>query len=145
MANYISATRTNYFRVTDEGRYTEIFANLYGYEDDVEDFTRTLEDGSVQHGFGAFGEIGYAKDESYEPLSAGDEICDFLEDLAEILPEGEVCVVENAGWEKLRYVVGQAWIASKHAGPVYIDLRAAIADAVRKMLDDPACQLDDTY
>ena len=38
MANYTAASRTNYFRVTDEDKYSELFSNLTS-EDIINDFT----------------------------------------------------------------------------------------------------------
>ena len=57
MANYMATARTNYFRVTDENRYSELFDKLY-CEDSIEDFTEN-KDGIIYHGFGAYGSIDY--------------------------------------------------------------------------------------
>ena len=101
MANYMAVTRTNYFRVTDEERYKELFEMLTS-EDDIEDFTEER-DGVVLHGFGCYGDVEYYNKETDEY-----EFDSWLEKVQEILPDDEAFIMESIGYEKLRYVVG--WV-----------------------------------
>lgn len=66
MANYYANARTNYFRVTDEEKYQELFSELTG-EDNIEDFSKE-EDGVLWHGFGAYSPIEYMHLETYAEL-----------------------------------------------------------------------------
>lgn len=104
MANYIGVSRTNYFRVTDEARYAELFADLSA-EDVVQDFTYT-KDGVTYHGFGAFASIDYVseRDEDGEAEEWDFEV--FLAELQKILPDDEAFMYFESGYEKLRYVSG---------------------------------------
>lgn len=98
MANYMSTSRTNYFRVTDEKRYEELFNNLCA-EDNIHDFTEE-KDGVLYHGFGTYGSVEYIdEDEEYN-------FDTFLKELQKILPEDEAFMYFESGYEKLRYVTG---------------------------------------
>lgn len=55
MANYECAYRTNYFRVTDEEKYKNLFSRLSG--DDIESFDDA--EHPEYHGFGGFGYLEY--------------------------------------------------------------------------------------
>lgn len=99
MANYMGTCRTNYFRVTDEEKYQELFSNLVA-EDNIHDFTR-VKDRVLYHGFGSYDSITYYDEESDE--------CDFdffLDELQKILPDDEAFIFMESGYEKLRYVTG---------------------------------------
>lgn len=107
MANYMSTSRTNYFRVTDEKRYEELFNNLCA-EDTIHDFTE-VKDGVLYHGFGTYGSVSYDgenEDEEYD-FDA------FLLKLQEILPEDEAFIYFESGYEKLRYVTGLSIVVTK--------------------------------
>ncbi len=97
MANYECCVRTNYFRVTDEERYNELFSNLLGM--DLEDFTKE-EEGIVYHGFGAYDSISYECDNDDYDFDV------FLTELQKILPEDECFIYFESGHEKMRYVTG---------------------------------------
>ena len=103
MANYIATARTNYFRVTDEERYAELFAGLLS-EDQIYDFTKTDSDGVTRHCFGSYDAIDWyaEEDEDHEDPDFGR----FLIELQRILPEDEAFMYFEAGHEKLRYVTG---------------------------------------
>ena len=111
MANYNTKTRTNYFTVTDEDRYTELFGMLHS-EDYIEDFTET-KDEKILHGFGSYGDIdcypyGYEED--------GDNESDydyFLKEIQKILPENEVFAITTIGNEKLCCVDAFVCMVSK--------------------------------
>lgn len=112
MANYYGVSRTNYFRVTDEQKYQELFSRLCG-EDKIDDFTKTLEDGTLCHGFGSYCSIDYMKPiqvEAEDPEDSYEDYeCDFdafCHELQKILPEDEAFIYLESGYEKLRYVVG---------------------------------------
>ena len=101
MANYMATARTNYFRVTDENRYSELFDKLY-CEDSIEDFTEN-KDGIIYHGFGAYGTIDYLVGDEDDCEYDWDE---FITELKKILPDDEAFIYMESGYEKLRYVTG---------------------------------------
>ena len=102
MANYMAVTRTNYFRVTDEDRYKELFEMLIS-EDDIQDFTKRTEDGVILHGFGCYGDV-----ECYDEENDEYYFDEWLSKLQEIIPDDEAFILESSGYEKLRYVTG--WV-----------------------------------
>ena len=108
MANYYGFSRTNYFRVTDEEKYKELF-NLLTAEDGIEDFTFE-KDKVIYHGFGSYSSI-YTKNSDEDEY--GDEPVDnFICQLQEILPNDECFIYQEIGYEKLRYLTGFALIAT---------------------------------
>ena len=102
MANYMAVTRTNYFRVTDEDRYKELFEMLTS-EDDIQDFTKRTDDGVILHGFGCYGDV-----ECYDEENDEYYFDEWLSKLQEIIPDDEAFILESSGYEKLRYVTG--WV-----------------------------------
>lgn len=109
MANYMATARTNYFRVTDEVRYQELFNGLC-CEDTIYDLTEK-QNGVKYHGFGAYSPIDYlvVDEEDWE--------CDFDEfitELQKILPDDEAFIYMEAGNEKLRYVTGFVMVVTKN-------------------------------
>jgi hypothetical protein len=111
MANYMGTSRTNYFRVTDEDKYQELFKNLRSTEDDIHDFT-TDNNGVIYHGFGSYSSIDYvvSVDDEYD-----DEEYDFdafLHELQKILPDDEAFMYFESGYEKLRYVGGYVLVCT---------------------------------
>ena len=126
MADFIGRTRTNYFRVTDEERYSEIFGKLSG---DVQDFTEEAE-GDLLHGFGSWGPIDYF-----------DEDCDdggldgFLSALQPILPEDEAFICFLVGGEKLRYLEGLAIVCTRDEVS-YLDLDSWARRKAKKLLGE---------
>ncbi len=100
MADLLGMARTNYFRVTNEERYQELFKHLVA-NGEVEDFTKE-QDGVIYHGFGAYASIDYQVKEDELDFNY------FLEELQKILPEDEAFVYQESGHEKLRYGDGCA-------------------------------------
>lgn len=108
MANWYGASRTNYFEVTDEQRYQELFNRLKGTESEIEDFTEIVQ-GKTLHGFGSYGDIYYqiqGDNDSYEVGMVG-----FAQWISEILTPKSVFVYTCVGNEKLRYLTGSCIMA----------------------------------
>ena len=136
MANYYCASRTNYFRVTDEKRYKELMSHLCA--EDLHDFTETR-DGVTYHGFGSYGSIYYSADDDNEnefPCDQENDMDYFFDELAKILPENEAFILLEGGHEKLRYVSGWALVVTRK-GHRYISLENAAMAAARELLNDP--------
>jgi hypothetical protein len=99
MANAICAARSNYFKVKDEAAFLA-WADSRGL------YRSTGGDGMWM--------IGGAADDGAWPTSTWDEEADeeqhvdIQAELCEHLADGEICVLIEAGFEKLRYVFGFA-------------------------------------
>ena len=130
MANYVGTVRTNYFRVTDEKKYAELFSRLCS-EDNIYDFSRREEDGTIMHGFGCNNWISMMSDE--------DEMCSlnpFFFAMQDILPEDDAFAIIEIGQEKLQYVDGFATVVTKH-GIRHMNALNWITQTAREMLQDP--------
>lgn len=136
MANYYSCTRTNYFRVTDEEKYSELFSHLVGNDDYIEDFTKT-KDGIILHGFGCQGVIqAIPMDEDPEVAEEWDDDFDgFLKELQKILPDNEAFIFTEVGHEKLCYLVGYSLIVTRNEIKS-IDINDDAVELACKMLND---------
>lgn len=108
MEEYFGTARTNYFRVTNEERYQELFKHL-APEDEVRDFTKE-QDGVIYHGFGTYRVIDYKLD--LEDEESEYDFDYFLQELQKILPEDEAFVYQELGHERLRFVDGCAFVVT---------------------------------
>lgn len=115
MANYYASARTNYFRVKDEAKFREAVAKL-GPNIDI----WQQNDDPAMFGLG-FDETGVpcsmqtANEDDWEDL-------DFAAFLAEHLQDDQVAVVIEAGAEKMRYIIGQAFAVNAEGEVVFVDL-----------------------
>lgn len=128
MANYTGAARSNYFEVRDEECFLAWVATLPGVvaetkrnKDGEERFALLCADGDCG-GWPSF----RSRDDGLD-----DEEIDLPAELSGYLADGSVAVLEEAGSEKLRYVVGYA-IAVNHEGEV---LSVDIQDIYRLVED----------
>ena len=136
MAHYYGVARTNYFKVTDEKKYEELFNGLSS-ETGVEGSSCTI-DGELKYGFGSFSSIDYCADA--EECLYDFEI--FLTELQKILPDGEAFIYQEVGYEKLRYVTGFAYIVTNKTIE-YISLEgSAMAKAKELLGENWTTQLD---
>lgn len=135
MATYEATMRTNYFRVTDEEKYNDLYAGLVG-DAYIEDFTKT-ENGIIYHGFGTYGSIDWITPETREDDDPEYDFDMFINKLREILPDDECFVYIEAGNEKLRYITGLAIVATKNEVRSF-DLDGYIDQTVKDMLGPDA-------
>lgn len=138
MANYVSVTLTNYFRVTDENEYKRLFSRLVADDSSVDDFTMKDENGTVFHGFGAYGSIDYCvplansdEDEYDDPEHDFDV---FIRGLKAILPEDDAFVMMEVGHEKLRSLNGWAIVVTKNNPTKCISLHDDVVTVARDVL-----------
>lgn len=142
MANYGAISRTNYFKVTDEARYKELFSKLVGDEDEVHDFTK-IQNGTNVHGFGSYSSIDYldTDDEEEDPSYNFDY---FLDELQKILPDDEVFIYTESGHEKLRYITGYSIVVTSKEIKC-VDLQSEAISAARKLLNNPKFDTQMSY
>ena len=150
MSNYYAHSRTNYFRVTDEEKFAELFANLVADEDEVSDFTKA-ENGVTFHAFGSYGSIDYRVPAISDESDGCDEDYDydydfdgFLSELQKILPDDEAFIYMESGYEKLRYITGIAIVVTKNKIET-VDIRSGAVALARKMLNNDSFQTQMEY
>lgn len=121
MSNYYSMSRTNYFHVTDEDKYNEIFSRLgIGSCDSAEllDFTELDENGKKYHAFAGYGDVVYTDgkntDEPLDPDNKDVLFEDFVKDIQQIMLDDEAIIITTIGYEKLKYLTGFAQIITKN-------------------------------
>lgn len=117
--NYEGISRSNYFRVTDEKKYAELFEKFDGA---VRDFTKEV-DGETLHGFGCEDSICYGE--------SGD-IDEFFAELQPILPDGEGVTYIHVGHEGLRYASACAAVVT-NKDIRWSDVGSWIANAAKEM------------
>lgn len=100
MSNYMAVGRTNYFRVTDDSRYDELFENISA-NDGKWDYSRKNANGIIYHCFAVEGGLDWREPDEYDS-----NLDYFIDELQKILPEDEAIIYTEAGHEKHRYVVG---------------------------------------
>ena len=117
MANYISYLRSSYFLVKDRKAF-DAFCDEYAlrvWEGDE------AYDGHKLVAF--YEEDGAGLPCSIENPETGEyEDVDFLAELAKHLCEGWVCVVQEIGYEKMRYLVGISWAVAWDGSVKHITL-----------------------
>ena len=127
MSNFNGTARSNYFRVKNAEAFVEAMLALPG----VGVWTKTGEDGVVRHAVssedcdtGTWPTTGY-NDETDEEIEY-----DMPTEIAPHLMDGEVCVLMEAGAEKLRYISGWAVAFDNTDRPcVYVSLGDIYAKA----------------
>jgi hypothetical protein len=110
MAIYVGFARSNYFRVHDE-------ATFLGWVEALPGVVARREDGSPER-FALLvedGDDGGWPSWRYDERQDAEEEFDLPAELAGHLADGEVAVLQEAGAEKLRYLVGYA-VAVNHRG-----------------------------
>ena len=139
MADYYATVRTNYFRVTDEKAYQELFDKLFAFEEEVIDLSRTDEDGIVEHAFGGYSTIAFKPDgEKGDNYAIGA----FVEQAKELLADGQAICVFEIGYENLRYLVGESVVGVKGKPVFYTNIHDHAQKAARCLLGDPSWTLD---
>lgn len=105
MANYYAYARSNYFRVKDLPDF-DAFCRKW-------DLAKTEREERV--GFLVNSEHGLNTGYYYDPETGEDVEANFEQELSSHLLDGEVAIVIQIGWEKLRYLTAWAW-AVNHEG-----------------------------
>lgn len=104
MANVISTTKTNAFKVTDEDRYQILYNSLLS-ESEIYDLSEII-NGEMFHQFGAYDSIGFINPEDDDKYPDTTDIDLFFDELQKILHKDTPFVYMDVGNEKLRDVYG---------------------------------------
>lgn len=131
MANYYGSARSNYFQVKDKEAFVAHCERLsLGVWDDQKDDQK---DGRV----GVYGEDEGGWPSSYWDEEANDDVeFDVVEEIQKHLADGEVCILMEAGAEKLRYVAGTA-VAFNNKGDLKEINLGQIYDLAKELTDRP--------
>ena len=136
MANYESATRTNYFRVKDPAAFREFMSRVYG-SDEVQLWEEKDLNDTVQFGFGVYGGIsGFCPSEDEEDDDSDYDYDAFLDELQRHIADDDAVIIMEGGNEKLRYVVGSATIVTSKTIE-YLGIKELAEKQVRKLLNNP--------
>jgi len=139
MADYLSKFLSNYFSVTDTGKFETLIQSCQA-ESVIETFQHTEPDGSIKYGFGSTGTIHGIPPEGEE---CG-ELYAFYGELQKLIPPDDAVIVIEIGNEKLNYftacctVITQAEIKSG-------DLDTLALELARKMLNNPEFETQIDY
>jgi hypothetical protein len=100
MADYQCMSRSNYFKVKDIEKFNDWVSSLPGdwYSHGSE----------TKEGVMMASETGGPPSDRYDEEKDDYVELDFYKELSQHLQKGEVAVFKEIGWEKLRYLVGQA-------------------------------------
>lgn len=130
MANYISATRTNYFHVTNEEKFKELMSRCCSETN----FELWKNNETNAYAFGCYGTFDGLQTE--EDVTREDCINNFAKELQALLPANEACIITNAGNEKLRYVGSEQTIITCDRID-YLSSQQATKQKVREILNNP--------
>lgn len=139
MANYMSATRTNYFHVTDAEKFIALM-NRCVAEDKINVWSDTDANGEHTYAFGVEGTFDGLPDLENDSEDPNEALDRFIEELQAIIRPDDACIITNAGWEKLRYVGGNALIITRDKA-FNLNLAECAARKTRELLDDPAWEV----
>jgi len=121
MANYICNVRSNYVHVKDKQAF--------------EEFLETFECKPI---YDKEGRIGFYVDNMdgcspYRCDEEGDcqDLLDAALEIGSHLREGEVLVVEEAGWEKSRYLCGHSYAVNDKGRTLFVDMSSALRELVK--------------
>ena len=136
MANYISFTRSNYFRVTDPEAFKKIISCIITDEDSLELWERT-ENGTTYYGFGAYSSICGLRHEAGDIDNDDEfEIEAVYEALTKVVAPDDAIIITEIGYEKLRYLVAYAVVITREKTEL-VELREASIDAACSLLGNP--------
>lgn len=136
MANYISFTRSNYFRVTDPEAFKKIISCIITDEDSLELWERT-ENGTTYYGFGAYSSICGLRHEAGDIDNDDEfEIEAVYEALTKVVAPDDAIIITEIGYEKLRYLVAYAVVIICEKTEL-VELREASIDAACSLLGNP--------
>lgn len=103
MANYYSMGRTNHFAVKDPDAFQAEITPIIGDGDIVREEREGVDGFVLLFGEGVPSEHYDYEDEDAEPIEL-----DWEHIIAPHLADGEVCIIQEIGNEKLRYLTGYA-------------------------------------
>ena len=136
MANYISFTRSNYFRVTDPEAFKKIINRVITDEDSLELWERT-ENGTTYHAFGAYSSICGLRHEAEDSDNDDEfEVVAVYDALAKVIAPDDAIIITEIGYEKLRYLTAYAVVITREKTEL-VELREISIDVACSLLGNP--------
>jgi len=142
MSDYTGKTRTNYFSVTDVEKFKHVISSCRA-SDEIIIFDEKQEDGSLKYGFYCFGEIHGLPDKSCADAEDEDDDVDydydydaFCQALQGVLPNDEAIFITEAGFNNIRYLIGNCTIITKN-GFECISIKREALKIARAMMSNP--------
>ena len=136
MANYNCAIRTNYFHVKDSELFRQFMSRVYGTEGFMELWEEKDADGQTVFGFGCYGGISGLQDALDVDEASYDA---FIRGLQQHIREDDTVIILEAGWEKLRYLIGCAEIITC-SGFEYLNISDLAQARAATILGNPGWQ-----
>lgn len=116
MANYEATVRSNYFHVTDEEKFQEIFEQIQKKNFGIDLLTGP----DHTYGFGSYSDVN---------------MDDILE-LQDMIPDDDCIIVMESGHEKLRYVDGIGYVITKDRMES-ISIMSWVQERAKELMQDP--------
>ena len=136
MANYISFTRSNYFRVTDPEGFKKIINRVITAEDSLELWECT-ENGTTYYGFGAYSSICGLRHEAEDADNDDEfEVEAVYDALSKVVAPDDAIIITEIGYEKLRYLTAYAMVITREKTEL-VELREDSIDAACSLLGNP--------
>lgn len=116
MADYEATTRSNYFHVTDEEKFHQIFEQIQEKNFGIELFTGS----DHTYGFGAYSDVDM----------------DDIFELQDIVPDDDCIIVMESGHENLRYVDGIGYVITKERIES-LSIMSWVQKKAKELMQDP--------
>ena len=116
MANYEATVRSNYFHVTDEEKFHQIFEQIQKKNFEIELFTGS----DHTYGFGSYSDIDM----------------DDIFELQDIIPDDDCIIVMGSGHEKLKYVDGIGYVITKERIES-LSIMSWVQQKAKELMQDP--------
>lgn len=129
MANYVGRARTNYFAVKNAVAFKEEFEQL-----DLEVIDHKEGDTTL-YGLMSNSDNGGWPSDRYDEAADEYEPLDLPAMVAAHLVDGHVAVFLEIGWEKMRYLVGQAFAVNAAGTVVSLNLEDEITERAKVLGD----------
>lgn len=131
MANYMPVSRTNYFKVKNLTEFHNAMSKIVA--NDLEVWEKEI-DGETYVAFGGFDsfiDVYIWNEENEDGMEEG--TVDIATIIQPHLADGEGCIILESGYEKLRYIVGSAYIITQEKTE-YVDLEQVAIKKTMEML-----------
>lgn len=116
MANYEATVRSNYFHVTDEEKFHQIFEQIQKKNFEIELFTGS----DHTYGFGSYSDVDM----------------DDIFELQDIIPDDDCIIVMGSGHEKLKYVDGIGYVITKERIES-LSIMSWVQQKAKELMQDP--------
>lgn len=139
MANYYASARSNYFKVTDEKAFKD-FCSKVGlgvWDSSKEDHTLYAIYPQNDDGGGWDLDLNVLDYQSEQEGEDSEPHGDLIEELSKYLADDEVCIIQEVGAEKLRYLNAYAICFNNKGERETLDLSSLAFEAAAELTSKP--------